>query len=284
MDIKTIAVVGAGVMGTDVAIDLASYSYPVILKDLSEDVLLKARDKIESSMRLLAMMQERFRSISSEDILSNITFTKEYDQFDQVDFVIENIIEDFDYKKNVYKELNEICKENVIIGVNTSCISITKIAALMCKPERVIGTHFMNPVPLNEMVEMIRGYHTSEATEDRIINFLKTMNKHPVVVNDMPGFVANRLSHLFMNEAAFLVQDQIADPAEIDMIFQKGYGHKMGPLHTADLIGIDTVVSSLKVLYDHYEDPKFRCCPLLKKMVHAGLLGKKVGKGFFDYN
>ena len=271
-------------MGTDVAIDLASYSYPVILKDLSEDVLLKARDKIESSMRLLAMMQERFRSISSEDILSNITFTKEYDQFDQVDFVIENIIEDFDYKKNVYKELNEICKENVIIGVNTSCISITKIAALMCKPERVIGTHFMNPVPLNEMVEMIRGYHTSEATEDRIINFLKTMNKHPVVVNDMPGFVANRLSHLFMNEAAFLVQDQIADPAEIDMIFQKGYGHKMGPLHTADLIGIDTVVSSLKVLYDHYEDPKFRCCPLLKKMVHAGLLGKKVGKGFFDYN
>ena len=141
----------------------------------------------------------------------------------------------------------------------------------------------MNPVPLIEMVEVVKGYHTSEVIINIVKEFLKSLKKIPVVVNDFPGFVANRLSHLLMNEAAFLVQDKVASPKEIDIIFKKGYGHAMGPLETADLIGLDTVVNSLEILYNSYQDSKFRCCPLLRKMVDAGLLGKKSGEGFYTY-
>ena len=200
-----------------------------------------------------------------------------------MDLVIENIIEDQKVKIELYKELDKICGTNTIYFVNTSCIPITKIASCVSKPENVIGVHFMNPVPLKEMVEVIKGYYTSETIIEKTKEFLKSIGKISVVVNDYPGFVANRLSHLFMNEAAFLVQDQVATPAEIDMIFKKGYGHKSGPLETADLIGLDTVVNSLAILYESYQDSKFRCCPLLKKMVDAGLLGRKSGKGFYNY-
>lgn len=141
----------------------------------------------------------------------------------------------------------------------------------------------MNPVPLIHAVEVIKGYHTSKETIEETKDFLEKLGKEAIIVNDNPGFVSNRLSHIFMNEAAFVVQDQVADPVDVDNIFKKCYGHKMGPLETADLIGLDTVVKSLKVLYDTYQDPKFKCCPLLARMVDAGLLGKKSGKGFYDY-
>ncbi|MGB3463917.1 MAG: 3-hydroxyacyl-CoA dehydrogenase family protein, partial [Cyclobacteriaceae bacterium] len=201
-----------------------------------------------------------------------------------VDMVIENVSEDWSVKQNVYRELNQVCQQEVLYGVNTSCISITQVASLVDNPQKVIGMHFMNPAPLKGIVELVRGYHTSSDTIDRTKAFLKTIKKSAVVAEDMPGFIANRLSHLFMNEAAFLIQDRVGSAKDIDLLFRKGYGHAMGPLETADLIGLDTVVDSLEVLYQQYQDSKFRCCPLLKKMVAAGLKGKKSGEGFYKYD
>lgn len=283
MAIKNIAIIGAGVMGSDIAFDLASFGYTVFLKDIYQDVLKEAEEKIKRDYKLYRMMKPDLKNVPIEDILARITFTVDYDGFNQVDLVIENIIEEWEAKKKLYLELKGVCREETIYAVNTSCISITRIGALMPRPENVIGTHFMNPVPLKEMVETIRGYHTGNETVDSVKDFLKSLKKIPVVVNDFPGFVTNRVSHLFMNEAAFLIQDGVASAKEVDLIFTKGFGHKMGPLATADLIGLDTVVQSLDVLYDSYQDSKFRCCPLLRKMVDAGLLGKKSGKGFFIY-
>lgn len=283
MEIKTVAVIGAGVMGSDIALDLSCYGYKVILKDLNDDILKQAGEKIKKEFKMVKMMKKDIKDVTADSLMEKITFTTSYDNFDSVDFVIENIVEDLQEKKKLFAELKKVCREGIIYGVNTSCISITKIGALMPQPENVIGMHFMNPVPLKKIVEVIRGYHTSDETVENVKNFLATLSKKAVVVNDFPGFVTNRVSHLFMNEAAFLVQDQVADPKSIDTIFTQGFGHKMGPLATADLIGLDTVVKSLEVLYESYQDPKFRCCPLLKKMVDAGHLGRKTGKGFFNY-
>jgi 3-hydroxybutyryl-CoA dehydrogenase len=283
MGIKTIGVIGAGIMGTDIALDLACFGYKVLLKDINDTVLEKAKEKIKKDFKLVKMMKKEVRTLTIDDILSKITFTNSYDNFKEVDFIIENIIEEWEAKKKVYAEFREVCKEDIFYAANTSCISITKIGALMPDPKRVIGIHFMNPVPLKKIAEVIRGFHTSDDTVREMTDFLKTLKKTGVVVNDFPGFVTNRVSHLFMNEAAYLIQDGVAGPKEIDMIFTHGFGHKMGPLATADLIGLDTVVNSINVLYESYQDPKFRCCPLLRKMVDAGLLGKKSGKGFFDY-
>ena len=283
MEIKKIAVVGAGVMGSDVAFDLASNGYEVLLKDISEHHLTDAREKIRSGFKGYKMIKPDLKNVTVDDILGKIHFTTSYDGFLQSDLVIENVPEDWETKKAVYLEAREVCRLNTYYAVNTSCISITKIARLMPRPELVIGMHFMNPVPLKNIVEVIRGTHTSENTIADMKAFLKTLKKNAVVVADFPGFVSNRLSHLFMNEAAFLVQDQVASPKDVDKIFKQGYGHDMGPLETADLIGLDTVVNSLHILYESYQDPKFRCCPLLKKMVDAGYCGKKSGRGFYEY-
>ena len=283
MEIRKIAVIGAGVMGSDVAFDLASYGYDVLLKDIHECRLAEARNKIKAGFRGYKMMKSELKDASLDDILGRITFTTHYEGFLETDLVIENVSEDWNIKKTVYTEAREVCRASTFYAVNTSCISITRIANLMPRPEKIIGMHFMNPVPLKNIVEVIRSMHTSEETVTAMKDFLKTLKKSAVVVNDFPGFVSNRLSHLFMNEAAFLVQDQVASPKDIDRIFNQGYGHDMGPLETADLIGLDTVVNSLRILYESYEDPKFRCCPLLKKMVDAGYCGKKSGKGFYEY-
>jgi 3-hydroxybutyryl-CoA dehydrogenase len=281
--ISTIAVIGAGTMGADVALDLANYNLKIILKDISDDTLSNARDKIKNNLKMYKMFKKELKELTMDMVFSRITLQTDYSGFQEVDLVIENVNEDWETKKKVYDELRKSCRDNAYYAVNTSCISITKIASQLPNPENVIGMHFMNPVPLKTMVEVVRGYHTSRETEEVLSHFLKGIGKQPVVVNDFPGFVANRLSHLFMNEAAFLVQDGIAAPTEIDMIFKQGYGHKMGPLETVDLIGLDTVVKSLDVLHESYLDPKFRCCPLLRKMVDAGLLGRKSGKGFYEY-
>jgi len=280
---KKVAVIGAGVMGSDVALDLAIHNIKTILKDISEENLLSAKSKIKSRFRMIKMMKKDLLSNSLNEILENIEFTTNYDNFSEVDLVIENVNEKYEVKEKVYAELQQVCNEETVYAVNTSCISITKIGSLLKHPENVIGVHFMNPVPLKPMVETIRGFHTSPETEEKMVTFLKNMGKNPVVVDDYPGFVANRISHLFMNEAAFVIQDQMATPAQVDIIFKQGYGHSMGPLETADLIGLDTVLDSLNILYDSYKDPKFRPCPLLTKKVNAGLLGRKSGQGFFKY-
>lgn len=270
-------------MGVDVAATAAYNGYNVILKDINPEALARAPHTIRQNIRNYKMISPTLNSWNIKDIISRITFTDRYDGFEEASWVIENTTEDWEVKSTVFKELGEVCSSEAMFGVNTSCLSITKLAGYIPQPERVIGMHFMNPVPLKLVVETVRGYHTSEETIKASESFLKKLGKVAILSEDSPGFISNRLSHLFMNEAAFLVQEQVSEPEQIDQLFKLGYGHKMGPLETADLIGLDTVVRSLEVLYQDYQDPKFRCCPLLKKMVNAGLLGCKSGQGFYTY-
>jgi 3-hydroxybutyryl-CoA dehydrogenase len=283
MAIKKIAVIGAGVMGSDIALDLSSYNYQVILKDLNDNILQKAKEKIKNDLKLMKMMKPELSSVKFEELISRIQLTSNYEGFETVDLVIENITEDYNLKKKVYLELIEKCKKDVLYGVNTSCISITKISALTPNPENVIGMHFMNPVPVKKFVEVIRGYHTSEETIEKIKVFLKSLNKTCTIVNDFPGFITNRVMMPMINECVWALQDNVATAKDIDKIFRLGFSHEMGPLATADLIGLDTILNSLVMLYEGYNDSKYRPCPLLKKMVDAGLLGKKSGEGFFKY-
>lgn len=281
---KRIAVVGAGVMGADVALNLSCYQYEVVLKDLDAAALDKARRRMLNEFRMAQMMKSDLKGLQIDDVLGRIDFTTTYDSFQQVDLVIENVSERLPVKEPVYEALSTVCREDILLCANTSCMSITKVASRVRNPGRVVGMHFMNPVPLKDVVELIKGHHTTDETLARARAFLKTLKKTAVVANDFPGFIANRLSHLLMNEAAFLIQDQVAAAKDVDMLFKQGYGHAMGPLETADLIGLDTVVDSLDVLYTNYQDTKFRCCPLLRKMVDAGLTGRKSGEGFYKYN
>ncbi len=278
-----IAVVGAGVMGSDVALDLSGHQYEVILKDLTDELLEKAKRNIHKTYNFVRMTKKDYFSSGLDEILSRIRFVTDYDVFDQADIVIENITESYDAKKKLYVELADVCRDDVIFGANTSCISITKIGELMPQPGNVIGMHFLNPVPLKPLVEVIRGHHTTDETVDRTKSFIKSLGKTCVVVNDVPGFVTNRVLMLAINECIRLIRDKVSEPKDIDMIFKLGFGHKMGPLATADLIGLDTILNSLTVLYESYHDPKYRPCPLLMEMVNAGLLGVKSGKGFYEY-
>ncbi|CAM5405380.1 3-hydroxybutyryl-CoA dehydrogenase OS=Lysinibacillus sphaericus OX=1421 GN=LS41612_16980 PE=4 SV=1 [Lysinibacillus sphaericus] len=200
-----------------------------------------------------------------------------------MDFIIENVDENIKTKEIVYRNLEKVCKQKCIYMVNTSCIPITLIGSYTDRAEKVIGVHFMNPVPMKNFAEVIQGWKTSEETVQHVRELLNKAGMEIEVIKDSAGFVSNRLSHLFMNEAAALVYEGVATAEQIDNIFKNAFGHKMGPLETADLIGVDTVLDSLKVLYTHYEDPKFRACPLLKQMVYAGSTGRKSGKGFYSY-
>ncbi len=282
MSDKTIAVIGAGVMGRDLAMDLSSYNYNVILKDVSEEKLHEAENGIKSNYRFIKMMKKAaFPPL--EELMSRISFAGEYPDFSDIDIVIENITEEYNAKEKVYKELRDVCREDTMYGVNTSCIPITQIANLMPKPENVIGMHFLNPVPLKNLVEVVKTRVTSEETIEKAKDLLKSLDKTWVVVNDAAGFVTNRVLQLTINECIRVVEEEIADPRDVDTIFKVGFGHKMGPLATADLIGLDTVRNSLLVLYENFKDPKYKPCKLLDEMGKAGYLGKKSGKSLFDY-
>ncbi|AWM16018.1 3-hydroxyacyl-CoA dehydrogenase family protein [Bacillus inaquosorum] len=284
MDFRTAGVIGGGVMGADMALDLSANGYQVILLDISDEKLKAAEENIKKTFRLVQLMRKEKFSMSLEDVLDNIQFTTEPHNVEPADIIIENVTEDWEIKRQVYLQLKDICREDTIYLVNTSCISITKVGSLMHRPEKVIGAHFMNPVPLKELVEVIRGDATTDETVNATVEFLKSFDKNPVVVHDLPGFVSNRVLMLTINESIWTVQDQVATPANVDKIFRGGFGHKMGPLATADLIGLDTILNSLLVLYESYKDSKFRPCPLLVKMVDAGKLGRKSGQGFFQYS
>jgi 3-hydroxybutyryl-CoA dehydrogenase len=278
-----VGVIGAGVMGRGVAQNLIQSGIDTILLDISSDSLESAKTEIENKIRLSSLFKKP--SNEKEETISQgaVRYETDIGFLNQVDYIIENITENLDKKEKLYINIRDICLCECTVLVNTSCISITKIASLWKFPEKVIGAHFMNPVALIPAVEVIKGYYTSKETVARTESLLRKMGKESIVVNDYPGFVSNRISHLLMNEAAFIVQDGVADAGSVDEIFKKCYGHKMGPLETADLIGLDTVVDSLEVLYQSYQDGKFRCCPLLKKMVDAGLHGQKSGRGFYEY-
>lgn len=281
---KTVGVIGAGVMGRGVTHGLLLSGVKVKLIDISEEILKEALEEIKRNLRFQCLFNKDVKVDNIDELVAGVEIGTSTDVLSDVDIIIENGPEDWMIKKEIYLELDRIITEDALVLINTSCISITKIASLMKNKERVIGVHFMNPVYAKNTLEVIKGEHTSIETIDGTVDFLKSIGKESIVVNDLPGFVSNRISHLFMNEAAFVVQDSVASPKQVDEIFKKCFEHKMGPLETADLIGLDTVVNSLDVLYESYNDPKFRVCPLLRKMVHAGYLGRKSGKGFYEYN
>jgi 3-hydroxybutyryl-CoA dehydrogenase len=282
MKLETVGVVGAGVMGVGVAHNLALSNFRVRLIDITHEKLATARQQIRQNIRLQNMLN-RTISMSADEALANITFSTDYEILSDADFIIENVIENWPIKKEVYKIIDPICPSHAVFAANTSAIPITKIASATHRAGQVLGMHFMNPVPMKKMVEVIRGFHTSDETIHTAKTLLARMGKECVVVRDSPGFVSNRVLMLTVNEAIFLLQDQVAEAAEIDKIFKECFGHKMGPLETADLIGLDTILYSVEVLYESFNDDKYRPCPLLKKMVDAGLHGRKNGRGFYNY-
>lgn len=281
--IKKIGVIGAGTMGIGMAIDIVLHNLNCVLVDISEEILEKAKKEIVSGVRFAPLIKKTAPKLTAEEVLKLVEFTTELDKLADCDFIVENINEDWNAKEQLYRKIDDICRPEVCFAVNTSCISITKVGGVTKRCKNVIGMHFMNPVFMKPVVEVIKGWHTSEETITTAKEFLLKLDKEGIIVNDYPGFVSNRISHLFMNEAAYVLQDGVATPKQVDEIFKKCFGHTMGPLETADLIGLDTVVNSLDVLYQSYQDSKFRCCPLLRKMVDAGMLGKKSGKGFYEY-
>ncbi|HEY3571119.1 MAG TPA: 3-hydroxyacyl-CoA dehydrogenase NAD-binding domain-containing protein [Thermoanaerobaculia bacterium] len=283
MEIKKVGVVGAGVMGIGVGQSLAQNGMEAVLVDISEEVLDRARAEIRKNLRFQGMFQKDAKKEDPATVLGRIHFTTLLEDLGDVDFVVENVPEKWEIKSQIYPKIDAICPERAVFAVNTSCYSITRVGALTRRPDRVIGMHFMNPVPLKPMVEAIRGYHTSEATIETARQFLRQMGKDFILVNDMPGFVSNRVLMLTINEAVYVLQDGVATPEQVDQLFKTCFGHKMGPLETADLIGLDTILYSIEVLHESYNDSKYRPCPLLKKMVDAGLHGRKNGKGFYDY-
>ena len=283
MKLNSIGILGAGNIGVGVATDCILHGISVVLVDISANILERAQADVLCNVRTLPMLSKSLPRVNKAAALEHLVMTTDLKQVACCDFIVENVTEDWGIKKAVYESLEQIMPTEICFGANTSCISITQIASATKRPAKVVGVHFMNPVPLKETVEVIRGLHTSDASLGILMGLLSCLNKEAVVVEDMPGFVSNRISHLFMNEAAFVLQDKVATADRVDQIFKKCFGHKMGPLETADLIGLDTVVRSLDVLYESFQDPKYRCCPLLRKMVHAGHLGRKSGKGFYEY-
>lgn len=283
MNIQVVGVVGAGVMGIGVSQNLAQTGYQVIIVDISEAILENAQQEIKKNIRLQSLFNKERKVGSPDDILKKITFSTNYKLLDSADFVVENVTEKWDIKKEVYAQLDAVCPERTVFAANTSAIPITRIASATKRAKNVIGMHFMNPVPMKSMVEVIRGYHTSDATIEIAKSFLAQMGKECIIVNDSPGFVSNRVLMLTINEAIFLLQERVASASDVDKIFKTCFGHKMGPLETADLIGLDTILLSIEVLYESFKDSKYRPCPLLKQMVEAGLYGQKSKQGFYVY-
>jgi len=280
---RSIGVIGAGVMGTGVGQDLAQNGFEPIIVDATQDVLDKARRSIRQAIRAQTLMKGDGTSEPAGDVLGRITFTTDYQALSATNFVIENATEDATVKRDIYAELDRICPEACIFIANTSCIPITRLGGFTNRPQQVIGVHFMNPVPLKKTVEMIPGVHTTPETVEKTKALMADLGKACVVVGDSPGFVSNRVLMLTVNEAIFLIQESVAEPKDVDEVFRACMGHSMGPLETADLIGLDTILNSLLVLYDYLGDPKFRPCALLTKMVDAGQLGRKSGQGFYSY-
>ncbi|MBE9224518.1 NAD-binding protein [Phormidium sp. LEGE 05292] len=283
MDIQVVGVVGAGVMGIGVAQNLAQTGHQVILVDIADRILEKAKQEIAQNIRFQGFFNKSEKIENPSEILSRIKFTTDYQFLESAEFIIENTTEKWDIKKEVYAQLDAICPQETIFAANTSAIPITRIASVTERSPKVIGIHFMNPVPIKSMVEIISGYHTSQETIETVKKVLTQMGKEGILVNDSPGFVSNRVLMLTINEAVFLLQDRVASASDVDRIFKGCFGHKMGPLETADLIGLDTILFSIEVLYESFNDSKYRPCPLLKKMVDAGLYGRKSGQGFYAY-
>ena len=283
MDVQRVGVIGAGVIGVGVIQDLAQTGHDVLVVDIDSGILEGAERTLRRTIRLHHLVAGTGRPLNVADVMGRIVFVTDLALLADRQFVIENVTEDWSVKRPLYEQLDRICPESCVLAANTSVIPITKIAAVTSRPSNVVGMHFMNPVPLKPVVEVIRGHHTSDSTIEAATQLLSQMNKSAIVVSDSPGFVSNRVLMLMINEAAFVLHEGVASVASVDAIFKDCFGHPMGPLETADLIGIDTILWSIKGLQEGLGDSKYRPCPLLENMVTAGLLGRKSGKGFYAY-
>ncbi len=281
---NTIAVIGAGTMGNGIAHVFAQNGFKVNLIDISQDSLDKGVATITKNLdRMLA--KERITEADKKSTLSNInTFTELKDGVTGTALVVEAATENLNIKLDIFKQLDAVCDAKTILATNTSSISITQIGAVTNRPDKVIGMHFMNPVPIMKLVEIIRGYSTSDIVTNSIMELSAKLGKTPTEVNDYPGFVANRILMPMLNEAIETLYNGVAGVNEIDTVMRLGMAHPMGPLQLADFIGLDVCLSILNVMYDGFKNPKYAPCPLLVNMVMAGKLGVKSGEGFYDYS
>jgi 3-hydroxybutyryl-CoA dehydrogenase len=283
MTIKNITVIGAGTMGNGIAHVFAQNNFSVNLVDVSQNQLDKALETIKKNLDRQVAKNSISEEIKNKTIENISTFTSLKDGVKQSDLVVEAATENIDLKIKIFKEIDEYAPQNCILASNTSSISITKIASATKRPDKVIGMHFMNPVPVMKLVEIINGYSTDKSVSETIVNLSKQIGKIPCEVNDYPGFVANRILMPMINEAIYTLYENVAGVVEIDTVMKLGMAHPMGPLQLADFIGLDVCLSILKVLHDGFGNPKYAPCPLLTNMVNANNLGIKTGEGFYKY-
>ncbi len=281
---KNIAVIGSGTMGNGIAHVFAQNNYQVSLIDISEDALKKALATIEKNLNRQLSKGKIDETTKSQTLENITTYSEMKNGLKNADLVVEAATENEDLKLKIFKQLDELCEEKTILASNTSSISITKIASVTNRPEKVIGMHFMNPVPIMKLVEIIKGYATSDDVTATIMELSRNLGKAPVEVNDYPGFVANKILMPMINEAIYTLHEGVAGVSEIDTVMKLGMAHPMGPLQLADFIGLDVCLSILNVLYKGFGNPKYAPCPLLVNMVTARKLGRKSGEGFYKYS
>jgi len=282
MDIKTVGVIGAGTMGNGIAHVFAKSGYSVVLVDIEQRFLDRGLETIKKNLER-EVAKAKLTAEQRDQALKNVRGVTERQELAACDFVVEAASERFEIKAELFRSLDAMCRPEVILSSNTSSISITKLAAVTKRPDKVIGMHFFNPVPMMKLVEVIRGLATSDETYATVKALAEKLDKTPVEVNDAPGFVSNRVLMPLLNEAMYTVMEGVATPEAVDEVFKLGMAHPMGPLTLADFIGLDVCLDIMRVLHSGLGDPKYRPCPLLIKMVDAGWLGSKSGRGFYKY-